>query len=290
LRIKDNESATNFFWRFTFARTEAEAAGNTYSEQQPLVSFALAGMNNTSNSRYDIALQLYRLEREQNPTKFTLEHLEKKFFMMDEQTARDNALTRIALGHAANSKRLQHEKSKEKNSNRRNKSDNRNNKHSKSSDKSAHAASSSHRKIICYNCGKDGHIAPDCKAPKKDKKQHANAAQEKQGNEIACSTIDVFMDDTDIEPLTVITGNHDGATEEVSNMLFIEDAGFNFYLLNDLFVSIYFEAFVFFTNSEDARVPDIHCCVHNKPLSKLHLEFAKIIHINLTKDKDEIWC
>jgi len=29
LRIKDNESATNFFRRFTFARTEAEAAGNT---------------------------------------------------------------------------------------------------------------------------------------------------------------------------------------------------------------------------------------------------------------------
>jgi hypothetical protein len=32
LRIKDNESATNFFKRFTFALTEAEAAGNTYSE------------------------------------------------------------------------------------------------------------------------------------------------------------------------------------------------------------------------------------------------------------------
>jgi len=99
LRIKDNESATNFFRRFTFAKTEAEAAGNSYTEQQ-LVSFALAGMNNTSNSKYDIALQLYRLEREQDPTKFSLEHLEKKFFTMDEQTARDNALTRIALGHA----------------------------------------------------------------------------------------------------------------------------------------------------------------------------------------------
>jgi len=138
-------------------------------------------------------------------------------------------------------------------------------------------------------------MAPDCKAPKKDKKQHANAAQEIQGNEIACSAIDVFMEDTDIdsissfEPLTIITDNHDGATEEVSNMLFIKDAGFIFYLLNDLFVSMYFEAFEFFTNSEDARVPDIHCCVHNKPLSKLHLDFAKIIHINLTKDKDEIW-
>jgi hypothetical protein len=40
LRINDNESATNFFRHFTFARTEVEAAGNTYSEQQ-LVSLLL---------------------------------------------------------------------------------------------------------------------------------------------------------------------------------------------------------------------------------------------------------
>jgi hypothetical protein len=163
LRVKDHESAANFFRHFTFARTEAEAAGNTYSDQQ-LVSFALAGMINTSNSRYDIALQLYLLEREQDPMKFTLLHLEKKFFTMDEQTARDRALTRIALGHVANLKRLQHEKSKEMNSNNRKKSDNRTRKHQKSSDEFANAVSSSHRKIICYNCGKEGHIAPDCKA------------------------------------------------------------------------------------------------------------------------------
>jgi hypothetical protein len=34
LWIKDNESATNFFKRFTFALTEAEAAGNCYSDDQ----------------------------------------------------------------------------------------------------------------------------------------------------------------------------------------------------------------------------------------------------------------
>jgi hypothetical protein len=33
LRIKDNESTTNFFRRFTYARTESEAAGNTYTEE-----------------------------------------------------------------------------------------------------------------------------------------------------------------------------------------------------------------------------------------------------------------
>jgi hypothetical protein len=37
-----------------------------------------------------------------------LAQLEKKFFSMDEQTAHDNALTRIALCHAAQSHHLQH--------------------------------------------------------------------------------------------------------------------------------------------------------------------------------------
>ena len=52
---------------------------------------------------------------------------------------------------------------------------------------------------------------------------------------------------------------------------------------------MFFEVFDFFIDSEDAIVPDIHCCVHNKPLSELHLGFAKIIRIDLTKEKDEIW-
>jgi hypothetical protein len=128
-------------------------------------------MNNTSNSRFDTALQLYRLEREQHPTKFSLEHLKKKFFTMDEQTTRDNALTRIALGRAPNSKRLQHDKSKGINSNNKRRFNNQNNKNSRTSDESANAANSSKRKVICYNCRKEGHIAPDCKAPKNERKQ-----------------------------------------------------------------------------------------------------------------------
>jgi len=292
LRIKDNESATNFFRRFTFARMEAEAAGNTYSEQQ-LVSFALAGMNNTSNSRYDIALQLYRLESEQNPTKFTLEHLEKKFFTMDEHTARDNALTRIALGHAANSERLQHEKSKEKYSNNGKRMDNRNSKHSKRSAESAHVASSSHRKIICYNCGKEGHIAPDCKAPKKDKKQQANAAQEKQGNEIACSAFDVLMSDDEStnasEQMIVITDNHNAATQESTNMFFVEDKELHFYLMNHHFVSMYFEAYDFFLNNTGISYPSIECCIHSKPLCEACLDYARIINLDLRKNGEMIW-
>ena len=58
MRIKENESATNFFKRFTFAQTEAEAAGNIYTVEQ-LVSYALAGFTSTQNNYYETALQLY---------------------------------------------------------------------------------------------------------------------------------------------------------------------------------------------------------------------------------------
>ena len=50
IRIKENESATNYFRRFTFARTEAEGVGNTYSEQS-LVNFALAGLITSKNPK-----------------------------------------------------------------------------------------------------------------------------------------------------------------------------------------------------------------------------------------------
>jgi hypothetical protein len=96
LHIKYNESATNFFRRFTYAHTEVEAAGNSYTNER-LVSYALSGLNSTHNTKYNTTLQLCRLERETGSKTFTLEQLEKKFFTMDEQAALDNALTRIAL-------------------------------------------------------------------------------------------------------------------------------------------------------------------------------------------------
>ncbi len=100
-----------FFKRFTFALTEAEAAGNTYTEEQ-LVSFALAGLTSTNNSKFETALQLYRLEQDQDSKKYTLEPLEKNFFGMDEQSARDSALTRIALGNVAQTHRIHNSHSK----------------------------------------------------------------------------------------------------------------------------------------------------------------------------------
>jgi hypothetical protein len=67
IRIKENKSATNFFCRFTFARTEAEGVGNTYSDAS-LVNFALAGLATSKNPKYDTAIQLYNLERDGGKT------------------------------------------------------------------------------------------------------------------------------------------------------------------------------------------------------------------------------
>jgi hypothetical protein len=83
-------------------KTESESAGNLYSEGE-LVSFVLTGLNYSKNLKYDTALQLYRLEREHGKMSFTLEDIEKRFFSMDEQIARDKSLTRIAMGNVANS-------------------------------------------------------------------------------------------------------------------------------------------------------------------------------------------
>jgi hypothetical protein len=70
LRIRDNESASSFLKRFTYTRTTAEAASNTYSDDQ-LVDFVLAGLRSSKHDVYRTALQLYRLERLQGTT-FTL--------------------------------------------------------------------------------------------------------------------------------------------------------------------------------------------------------------------------
>jgi hypothetical protein len=99
IRIKENESATIFFRRFTFARTEAEGVGNMYSEQS-LVNFALAGLGTSKSPKYDSAVQLYNLECDSGKI-FTLEDLEKKIFAIDEKTSREAAKTRIAQGNMA---------------------------------------------------------------------------------------------------------------------------------------------------------------------------------------------
>jgi hypothetical protein len=163
MQIKENESATNIFKRFTFAQTEVEAAENKYTEEQ-LVSYALAGFTSTQNNHYETALQLYWLECKQDPGKFTLAQLEKKFFGMDEQSARDLALTRIASSHAAQGKHLCNPTKKWGNLNHqyRRQGQHQHIRHQKNRFAAANMTTDTGKRIICYNCNEPGHTAPNC--------------------------------------------------------------------------------------------------------------------------------
>jgi len=70
LRIREDETASSFIKRFTYAKATAEAASNTCTDNQ-LVDFALAGLRSSKQDVYLTALQLHCLERLQG-TKFTL--------------------------------------------------------------------------------------------------------------------------------------------------------------------------------------------------------------------------
>jgi len=87
LRIRENESASSFIKRFTYAKTTAEAATIVYSDDE-LVDFVLAGLRSSKQTVYQTALQLYRLER-LHDKKFTLREIEQNFFQLDEGIGRD---------------------------------------------------------------------------------------------------------------------------------------------------------------------------------------------------------
>jgi hypothetical protein len=84
---------------------------------------------------------------------------------MDEQSARDRTLTRIALGNVAN--KIQ----KGKTSNTSNKKRHKGTSNKKTAT-SANTTSTS-KSIICYNCGEKDHISPNCPHPKIDKPTEA---------------------------------------------------------------------------------------------------------------------
>ncbi len=177
IRIKHNESAMSYLRRFIYAKTEAEGASNTYTETQ-LVDFALSGLFLTKNLKYETAIQLYNLERE-NGKQFTLQEIEQKFFSINEKSARNQAFTRLSLGSAARSQNdYRHKRG---NGNGRGFNGGRNtNKgrvprrqgsYQNNTTEHAHLATHSNS-IICYNCGEQpGHTAPKCPKPKQQNKR-----------------------------------------------------------------------------------------------------------------------
>jgi hypothetical protein len=87
LKIRENESASNFIKCFTYAKMTAEAVSNTYTNEQ-LVDFVLAGIRSFKQDVYRTSLQLYCLERLQGK-QFTLREIEQNFFQIDESIGCD---------------------------------------------------------------------------------------------------------------------------------------------------------------------------------------------------------
>jgi len=176
IRIKENESATNFFRRFTFTRTEAEGVGNVYSEQS-LVNFALAGLGTSKNPKYDTAVQLYNLEQDSGKN-YTLEDLEKKFFAIDEKTSREGAKTRISQGNLAQGQRGDRTHG---NRNGRNHRQSRRNGHNRTADANSATDTNKHANLTCFNCGRKGHLVPNC-PDKKNGKSGPTSGRTAQGH------------------------------------------------------------------------------------------------------------
>jgi hypothetical protein len=164
LKIRENESTSNFIKRFTYARTAAEAASNQYTKDQ-LVDFVLAGIQSSQQDVYLNALQLYRLERLQGTT-FTLREIEQNFIQIDEGIGRDKH--QLQTGHAmaagSNTYRDNRQHGGRGRLNQRGRSPGRGrSSHCRPQTAGASAnAAQQQSSMICYKCGEPGHMATNC--------------------------------------------------------------------------------------------------------------------------------
>jgi hypothetical protein len=110
---------------------------------------------------------------------YSLEDIEKKFFAIDEKTGRETASVRIAQGNVAMGQRGDRTN--------HNTPYPRRNSHRKPERYNAATDSNRYANVTCYNCGKKGHIVPNC-PDKKNGKSTAGNNKPAQGN-IAHSTM-----------------------------------------------------------------------------------------------------
>jgi len=157
LKIRENESASSFIKRFTYAKTTAEAATNIYTDDK-LVDFVLAGLRSSKQTVYQTALQLYRLER-LHQKQFTLREIEQNFFQLDESIGRDKQ--QLCTEHAMAAGSTYRGNTRGGRFTHRGWGQGRGNHGRRPQSASAHAVQQ-HSSITCYKCGAPGHVATHC--------------------------------------------------------------------------------------------------------------------------------
>jgi hypothetical protein len=280
LRIKENESATSFIKCFIFAKTEAKSAANTYIEHD-LVSFVLTGLGCSKNPKYDTALQLYQLEREHGKMSFTLEDIEKRFFSLDEQAARERALTRIVLGNAVttNSNRGSRQQTYKRNHNK--------NELGRKSNASAHATS---KPIICYNCGEKDHISPNCPHPKVQKENKVPFKSTAKGRSATATTSST--EDTTALVSTARVVNYVQHSNEIHlehedtirptsfpSIHYTDNADLASFLNCTTFATLWVETFDHFKPQVDTD-PKTEVFLHDRPMEEDLIDAASIFVLN----------
>jgi hypothetical protein len=129
------------------------SADNTYTEEE-VVDLFLAAFTQTQNIQYMYVTQHFMSLR-QSDAAVAFHDIEKRLMAIDETTerscfvARKSRVASVLVAHAL--------------------------------DDSAQTNAVQPRKIMCYNCGKDGHVAAKCHEPKHQQAHQASTGRQRGG-------------------------------------------------------------------------------------------------------------